>query len=78
MIPASIMIPIGLLLAGWGPEKHVHWIVADIVSPFVPLTTCLFNLFKTGCSVVRGWDDIDISVHDDICDRYVYITCCVW
>ncbi|RDX51047.1 MFS polyamine transporter [Lentinus brumalis] len=28
--PGTIMIPIGLLIAGWGAQEHTHWIVPDI------------------------------------------------
>lgn len=29
MAPASIILPLGLLLFGWCAEKKWHWIVAD-------------------------------------------------
>ena len=35
MIPGTLALPIGLLMNGWGAEKHVHWIVPDIVRPLV-------------------------------------------
>jgi len=38
MVPGTILIPIGLFMAGWAAEEHVHWIVTDIVSQqFKPL-----------------------------------------
>ncbi|KAF8066548.1 MFS polyamine transporter [Lyophyllum atratum] len=30
MVPGTILLPIGLVMAGWAAEKHVHWIVTDI------------------------------------------------
>ncbi|KAF9044167.1 MFS polyamine transporter [Panaeolus papilionaceus] len=30
MIPGTILMPIGLLLAGWSAEHHLHWIATDI------------------------------------------------
>ncbi|KAF4609509.1 hypothetical protein D9613_012296 [Agrocybe pediades] len=30
MVPGTILLPIGLFLAGWAAEKGVHWIVTDI------------------------------------------------
>ncbi|KAI0782991.1 MFS polyamine transporter [Abortiporus biennis] len=34
-IPGSCFLPIGLFLSGWGPQKHVHWIVPDIGFAFI-------------------------------------------
>lgn len=34
MVPASILLPIGLFLAGWSAQKHLHWIITDIVRQF--------------------------------------------
>lgn len=35
MIPASLMLPLGILLYGWGAQNRLHWIVVDIgVRPF--------------------------------------------
>ena len=31
MVPGSIVTPIGFLITGWAAQKHVHWIVVDIV-----------------------------------------------
>ena len=31
MVPASIIVPIALLLAGWAAQGHLPWIVTDIV-----------------------------------------------
>ena len=31
MVPASIVLPIGLILSGWGAQRHLPWIVTDIV-----------------------------------------------
>ncbi|ORY91475.1 major facilitator superfamily domain-containing protein [Leucosporidium creatinivorum] len=35
MVPASIFLPLGLLLYGWGAEHHLHWIVVDIGMFFI-------------------------------------------
>lgn len=35
MVPGTIIIPIGLLLAGWSAQERVHWIVTDIGLAFV-------------------------------------------
>jgi hypothetical protein len=32
MIPGSIFLPLGVLLAGWSAEHRLHWIATDIVS----------------------------------------------
>ncbi|KAL6301413.1 MFS polyamine transporter [Sparassis latifolia] len=34
VMPGTLLLPIGLLIAGWGAEKHVHWILPDIASGF--------------------------------------------
>lgn len=35
MVPATIFLPIGLLIFGWAAEEHVHWVVADLGSIFI-------------------------------------------
>ncbi|KAJ4373830.1 hypothetical protein N0V83_002569 [Neocucurbitaria cava] len=30
MVPASLLVPIGLFLYGWSAQEHTHWIVPDI------------------------------------------------
>ena len=30
MVPASLLVPIGLFMYGWSAQTHVHWIVPDI------------------------------------------------
>ncbi|KJA23932.1 hypothetical protein HYPSUDRAFT_184646 [Hypholoma sublateritium FD-334 SS-4] len=35
MFPSTILMPFGLLLAGWAAEKKLHWIVTDIGMAFV-------------------------------------------
>ncbi|KAI0375173.1 MFS polyamine transporter [Pilatotrama ljubarskyi] len=30
VVPGTIILPIGLLMSGWGSQEHVHWIVPDI------------------------------------------------
>lgn len=45
MIPGTIALPIGLLIAGWAAEKHVHWIVTDIVCRLSLI--CLRSLLLT-------------------------------
>jgi len=32
MVPGSILLPLGILLAGWSAEHRLHWIATDIVS----------------------------------------------
>ncbi|KAG5652151.1 hypothetical protein H0H81_006135 [Sphagnurus paluster] len=29
MVPGTIVLPLGLLIAGWGAEKHIHWAFTD-------------------------------------------------
>ncbi|KAH8925806.1 MFS polyamine transporter [Atractiella rhizophila] len=35
MVPATIVLPLGLLLFGWAAEKKWHWIVCDIGLAFI-------------------------------------------
>ncbi|KAF8800056.1 MFS polyamine transporter [Phlegmacium glaucopus] len=35
MVPASIILPIGLLLSGWSAQHHLHWIATDIGIAFI-------------------------------------------
>ena len=39
MVPGTLFLPIGLLLFGWGAEKRIHWIMADVglALMYVPL-----------------------------------------
>jgi hypothetical protein len=30
MVPGTIILPFGLLLAGWSAQHHLHWIATDI------------------------------------------------
>ncbi|PIL26869.1 MFS general substrate transporter [Ganoderma sinense ZZ0214-1] len=30
IFPGTILLPVGLLIAGWGAQAHTHWIVPDI------------------------------------------------
>ncbi|KAF5372341.1 hypothetical protein D9615_009305 [Tricholomella constricta] len=35
MVPGTVILPAGLLIAGWAAQEHVHWIVTDIGIAFV-------------------------------------------
>ncbi|GAA5874903.1 hypothetical protein JCM3774_006566 [Rhodotorula dairenensis] len=41
VFPASFILPVGLLLYGWGAEKRLHWIVPDIGLFFIGLSMIL-------------------------------------
>ncbi|KAI1084926.1 putative bicyclomycin resistance protein [Whalleya microplaca] len=30
MLPASLLVPLGLVLYGWSAERHMHWLIPDI------------------------------------------------
>ncbi|THU89222.1 MFS polyamine transporter [Dendrothele bispora CBS 962.96] len=30
IVPGTILLPLGILMAGWGAQNHAHWIVVDI------------------------------------------------
>ncbi|KAI0673328.1 MFS polyamine transporter [Trametes maxima] len=30
VMPGTLILPLGLLMSGWGAQEHVHWIVPDI------------------------------------------------
>lgn len=32
MVPGTILLPIGLLVAGWAAQQRVSWVVTDVVS----------------------------------------------
>ena len=34
MVPASIVLPVGLILSGWAAQRHLPWIATDIVRKF--------------------------------------------
>ena len=57
MVPATLMVPIGLFMSGWASQTKVHWIVTDIVrlelNPRITLIlTVLFTL--QGIALVGG------------------------
>ncbi|ESK90262.1 mfs multidrug [Moniliophthora roreri MCA 2997] len=52
LIPASILLPTGLLLSGWAAQKALHWIVADI------------GIFMIGFSMILAFQCIQIFVVD--------------
>jgi hypothetical protein len=39
MLPGTIALPVGLLIAGWSVQASVHWIVPDIVRIFLTPNT---------------------------------------
>ncbi|GAA6029615.1 hypothetical protein JCM8097_000964 [Rhodosporidiobolus ruineniae] len=44
MLPASVLLPAGLLIYGWGAERGVHWIVPDI--GLVLIGTAMITIFQ--------------------------------
>ncbi|BGP14908.1 hypothetical protein JCM10213_003735 [Rhodosporidiobolus nylandii] len=52
MMPASIILPVGLLLYGWAAEKRIHWIVPDI------------GLFLVGLSMISIFQAISSYLLD--------------
>jgi hypothetical protein len=50
MVPGTICLPLGLLITGWAVEKHVFWLVPDIVSQHYLLLRGR-QIFKTGSRV---------------------------
>ena len=83
MVPATLMVPIGLFMSGWASQAKVHWIVTDIVSlELNPRVTFGSDrpIYFTGHRVSRRGDDPRIPMHTDIrrgclhaarCIRYV-------
>ena len=52
MVPGSIIMPIGLLIAGWTARADVHWIAPDIVSE-VEVTMASFYMMLS--TISREW-----------------------
>ncbi|GAA5991440.1 hypothetical protein JCM11641_005284 [Rhodosporidiobolus odoratus] len=52
LVPASLLLPLGLLLYGWCAEKRLHWIAPDIV------------LFLIGLSMISIFQSITTSLLD--------------
>ena len=52
MVPASLLVPIGLFMYGWSAQAHTHWIVPDI-------GICLFC-----AGVIVGFQCIQIYLVD--------------
>ncbi|KAF5368187.1 hypothetical protein D9757_011303 [Collybiopsis confluens] len=52
IIPASIFFPVGMIMAGWAAQTHVHWIVVDI------------GLFLVGAGMILAFQAIQIYIVD--------------
>ena len=81
MIPASILLPIGLFLAGWSAENKLHWIATDIVRLILIFIgrdskNIFRGFFFSGNCVYRCWDDCGFPIYSNICHRWLYIACC--
>ena len=48
IVPGTILLPIGLLVAGWATQERVFWLVPDIVSDLncVLLTEVLMDIYR--------------------------------
>jgi hypothetical protein len=80
MVPGTIILPIGLFIAGWASQAKVHWIVTDIVSlglnPRVTFNSdCPF--YFTGHRVSRRGDDPRVPIHADIRRGCVHTARCI-
>jgi hypothetical protein len=72
MIPGSTVTPIGLLITGWAAQKHVHWIVVDIVSLNPPAINAsltahwhpLQGLALTGGGVILSFQSMQAYIVD--------------
>jgi len=81
MVPATILMPIGMLIAGWGAEKHVHWIVPDIVSDprlETEKNTLHDNHIRAGHCNGRSGYDIEFRVDPDIYSRCIHDIRRIW
>ncbi|KIK52998.1 hypothetical protein GYMLUDRAFT_49575 [Collybiopsis luxurians FD-317 M1] len=52
IVPASIFFPVGIFVAGWAAQEHVHWIVVDI------------GIFCIGVGMILAFQSIQIYVVD--------------
>ncbi|KAE9404127.1 MFS polyamine transporter [Gymnopus androsaceus JB14] len=52
IVPASIFFPIGMLIAGWAAQEHVHWIVVDI------------GIFFVGVGMILAFQAIQVYIVD--------------
>jgi hypothetical protein len=48
IVPGTILLPIGLLIAGWSIQERVFWLVPDVVSDLdcVLLTEVLRDIYR--------------------------------
>ena len=48
IVPGTVLLPIGLLIAGWATQERVFWLVPDIVSDLdrVLLPEVLRNIYR--------------------------------
>lgn len=63
MIPASVFLPFGLLLYGWGAQMRLHWIAPDIGLAFI--AAGMIGNFQV--SLARTWIYLHFRVADCHC-----------
>ena len=67
VFPGTVVVPAGLLMAGWG--THTHWIVVDIVRPrYSSSREALLTLSCVGFRPGGSWDDRDVPGYADLRD----------
>ena len=78
-------MPIGLLLLGWGAQKHVHWIVPDIVRwnssrRAIPIIDLDFSssLFCSGTCLYWLRHGLEFHQHPSIYSRHVQAIRSIW
>lgn len=85
MFPGTILLPIGLFLAGWSAQAHLHWIATDIVrlkilTFDIQIQKILIILKKqflgfSGDSVDWFSTDPSFPSNADLYHRCLYIAC---
>ena len=81
MVPATLMVPVGVFMSGWASQAKVHWIVTDIVSlELNPRVTFGSDrpFHFTGHRVSRRGDDPRIPMHTDIRRGCLHAARCIW
>ncbi len=77
MIPGSILTPVGLLLAGWSAQNHLHWAVTDLVY-FPKSCSWTTNADSAQGNLVRWcWNDLELPIHPGVRFGHVHSPRCV-
>lgn len=77
MVPATICLPIGLLITGWTVENRIFWLMPDIVSHSRCFAMMADTYSQTGHRRSGSWCDFVLPGDPGLRRGHVYIPRCI-